>query len=61
MFSVQISWGSSEPSEPCTYEFKTAAERDAFLYGVDEASGWMDYTIISEEPADPHAIGVELS
>lgn len=50
MFSVQISWGSSEPTEPFTYEFSTQAALDAFLYGVDEASGWMDYRIV--EPGD---------
>lgn len=49
MFKVRIRWGSSEPTEPFEYEFKTVEERDAFLYGVDEGNGWMDYEIVEDD------------
>ena len=45
-FRVRIVWGSSaEAHTPCDYEFATKAELDAFLSGVDEAQGWLDYRI----------------
>ena len=53
-FKVEIAWGSeneskySENAEDdsidwCEYSFETEAELHAFLLGVDESSGWMDY------------------
>lgn len=46
--SVSILWGSThEPDdEPVTYTFETSAELDAFLFGVQEMDGWMDYEIV---------------
>lgn len=50
MFTVSIRWGSSEPTEPVDYSFATKEELAAFVTGVDEASGWMEYEIVSETP-----------
>lgn len=49
---VQILWGESpeKDDEPMEYAFKTAEELDAFLYGVSEAEGWMDYELIEPNP-----------
>ena len=49
-FKVKISWGQTKDSTK-TYEFETEKEMDAFLYGADEANGWMEYKIIEEEAA----------
>jgi len=45
-FSITILWGEyPEPdAEPVKYEFDTQKELNAFLHGVNESSGWMDYT-----------------
>ena len=40
---VTIVWGSGYDVEK-TYEFASAAEKVAFMKGVDEAIGWMDYS-----------------
>jgi hypothetical protein len=48
-FFVTIFWGESQTrqeNDPCTYEFATSQELEAFLLGVDEANGWMDYEIV---------------
>jgi hypothetical protein len=51
-FRVVIEWGTEDTRREsgkagrAPYEFETAGERDAFLLGVDEASGWMDYEVI---------------
>jgi hypothetical protein len=44
-FVAHIGWGSihEEGERSVEYSFATEAERDAFLLGVDEASGWLDY------------------
>ena len=39
---VTLVWGSGYDVEK-TYEFASSAEKDAFMKGVDEAIGWMDY------------------
>ena len=39
---VTIVWCSGYDGEK-TYEFESPAEKDAFMKGVDEAIGWMDY------------------
>jgi len=53
-FWVKIRWGSEsaqaeiypdEKSGDC-YSFKTEAELQAFLEGVDAASGYLDYDIV---------------
>jgi hypothetical protein len=49
-FCLKIKWGESQTREenprPCEYIFKTEAEQKAFLQGVDESSGWLDYEIV---------------
>ena len=44
-FSVWIGWGEMPEAEQASvrYDFASAAMLDAFLYGVDEASGWLNY------------------
>ena len=56
-FCVKIRWGTTgtqnekykNADDGEIYEFDTEAERKAFLQGVDESNGWMDYTAWSEE------------
>ena len=55
-YQVTLRFGSDEEAQSqseTTYEFATQAELDAFLEGVDAASGWMDYHIV--EAADAAA------
>jgi hypothetical protein len=50
---VRIRWGSGsfgDSQEPCEYEFSTIEELNAFLLGVDEASGCLDYHQIDPNP-----------
>ena len=42
--AVTIDWGQ-EKQERKVYTFATAAELDAFMKGVDEADGWLEYEI----------------
>jgi hypothetical protein len=51
-YRVRIMWGSTgiDPREPVEYEFATNEELNAFLLGVDEAAGWLDYTQIDPNP-----------
>jgi hypothetical protein len=44
-FKVKITWGvtSLGDDQTKTYEFDTEKELDAFLYGVDESNGWLEY------------------
>jgi hypothetical protein len=47
MIVVKILWGCDEvPSE---YSFKTQAEVDAFLLGVDESNGWLCYEVEDDD------------
>lgn len=49
---VWIVWGTDpEGMNPCYYSFQTAAELDAFLTGVSEATGWLDQTQFDTESA----------
>lgn len=53
-FKTLIQWGTEatreeNPDAISEYEFKTQAELDAFMYGVDESSGWMEYEV-KEKP-----------
>lgn len=53
-FSVTVRWGVAEtirenPDAKSIYHFKTQGELDAFMRGVDEASGWSDYEIVEED------------
>ena len=43
--AVTIDWGQ-EKQERKTYTFATAAEKDAFIKGVEEMDGWMRYEIV---------------
>lgn len=54
-FKVQITSGTGhdeENDEPEIYEFDTAAEREAFIKGINLASevmdGWIDAWIVAE-------------
>ena len=42
--AVTIDWGQQK-QERKVYTFATAAELDAFMKGVDEADGWLEYEI----------------
>lgn len=47
--SVTILWGQAlRKDEPDTYEFDTEKELEAFMHGVNESSGWMEYDILCE-------------
>ena len=52
---VFIVWGESntiaENGEDTisSYSFRTKVELDAFLYGIDEASGWLEYANFKTE------------
>jgi hypothetical protein len=46
-FKITIRWGMpSSEQEPTTYEFATQAELTAFMLGVEECDGWMEYEVI---------------
>ena len=42
---VTIDWGQ-EKQERRTYTFASAAEKDAFMKGVEEADGWLRYELV---------------
>tara|TARA_R100001015_G_C4633328_1_gene198126 strand:- start:288 stop:455 length:168 start_codon:yes stop_codon:yes gene_type:complete len=44
---VKILWGVDK--NPSKYSFKTQAEADAFMRGVEESNGWLDYEVEDEE------------
>ena len=44
---IKILWGMGELPEE--YSFKTQAEADAFLLGVDESNGWTCYEVEGDE------------
>lgn len=57
LYEVRIRWGSSSTREevyeeegtpPSIYSFYTEAELAAFLDGVEEAIGWLDYEIVDD-------------
>ena len=50
MYTVTILWGeyTEKTDTPETYEFSTYAEREAFLYGVEEMHGWLGYEIVEQ-------------
>lgn len=41
--SVWIMWGTTEKPAPQKYEFDTLIELNAFLEGVDQGNGWLDF------------------
>lgn len=54
-FGVWILWGAMpEPGTvPTRYEFDTQMELDAFLMGVEESNGWMEYRTQEDEKPWP--------
>ena len=49
-YRVKIRWGVEALDEDVkTHSFVSAAERRAFMAGVDAADGWMAYQVESEE------------
>src|SRR3990172_5503412 len=57
-YSVTIKWGQ-EGANSGTYDFSSQKELDAFMQGVDEGVGWMEYDIDegkgAEESVSPMA------
>lgn len=60
-FSVRIRWGteatraemySADPEDAAYYDFATEAELAAFLLGVAEGDGWLDYEIVQDEETE---------
>ena len=49
--SVWIIWGAIEKRAPTRYEFNTAVELAAFMNGVDQASGYLDYAQFNNQHA----------
>jgi hypothetical protein len=46
-FEAVIRFGmKSSDQEPRSFAFETAAELDAFLKGVEESNGWMEYLVL---------------
>lgn len=41
-----IAWGQNDDPIIKTYQFNHFADRDAFLWGVEEACGWMKYKLV---------------
>ena len=43
-FSIYVVWGEEVDKEtkPSLYSFGTQVELDAFILGINEASGWLD-------------------
>ena len=52
---VTIAWGEHPTKDSIeTYEFDTGKEADAFLTGVEEGNGWLDYAVIGNDVLDEH-------
>lgn len=43
-FKTTIAWGTTQEVVE-TYTFATYEEWRAFMYGVDQASGWLEYEV----------------
>ena len=43
---IKISWGFDGDKNPSEYSFKTQAEADAFMRGVEESNGWFLYEVV---------------
>lgn len=50
MHKVSILWGVTPDvgDEATTYSFVTKGELTAFLEGVEEGNGWMDWELVEE-------------
>ena len=56
-FKVYVVWGETLMSDDKIhdYEFATEAEREAFILGVEESNGWLDYFLsIDQAEAEAH-------
>lgn len=49
--SVLIIWGSNGEQET-KYGFNTIEELKAFLLGVEESNGWLDFEVVKVNPKD---------
>ena len=47
MNQVTIIWGTDQ-QEKKTYTFKSPEELKFFMMGVDEANGWLEYSIVED-------------
>jgi len=45
---VKIIWESKYEENLKEYEFDTKEEYFAFMKGVDESNGWLEYTVIGD-------------
>ncbi|MBC42852.1 MAG: hypothetical protein CML19_11565 [Pusillimonas sp.] len=45
-FTVSILWGEFPEDIPKSYNFQSEEELEAFLLGVEETNGWMDYNAV---------------
>ena len=54
-YTITILWGESpEPdATPQKYSFNTIPERDAFILGINEMSGWQDYDCVDQKDLGP--------
>lgn len=50
-FFVTIAWGSDRTSRK-RYRFQTRVELKAFLAGVEEGTGWLDFEVMAGGLAD---------
>jgi hypothetical protein len=53
-FKCKVMWGET-PTVLNEYGFATKAERDAFLFGINEADGWLGSDVATPEEADNYA------
>lgn len=52
---MTIAWGEHTCEDQIeTYTFDTGKEADAFLKGVEEGNGWLDYAVIGDDVKDEH-------
>ena len=47
-YVVTIKWGQCGQKEN-TYGFDTLEEMEAFLFGIEQSNGWLDYEVIEDE------------
>lgn len=49
-FTVHVGWAESpeDGQESSEYTFDTQVERDAFLLGINEASGWAGWEVLDK-------------
>ena len=50
-YKIRILWGESpdDGAKPTKYSFKTKAELDAFILGINEMDGWHGWEIVNQE------------